>query len=292
MLTRVIGATLATALTVSAAAAQAPARSFLWVVSAPGAPPSYLMGSLHVLTPAYYPLSAPIEKAFAESNVLITEADIDEVSNPTTLMALMGQALLGDGRTLDQVIASDLYAKVLDRADKAGLPRVAVQRMKPWMVALALTAPVLQAAGFRAEHGVDKHFFERAKKRGSERRALETVAFQFDRMDQMSPADQEALLRSTLDDLDTQTSNVKTMADAWAKGDTGALEQLLLAGMKSSPELYQRMLVERNRNWVASVDTCITEKTSCFVVVGAAHLVGPDSLVALLQKKGYTVEQQ
>jgi uncharacterized protein YbaP (TraB family) len=52
------------------------------------------------------------------------------------------------------------------------------------------------------------------------------------------------------------------------------------------------MLVERNTTWVASVESCITQKTSCFVVVGAAHLVGPDSLVALLQKKGYTVEQR
>ena len=29
-----------------------------------------------------------------------------------------------------------------------------------------------------------------------------------------------------------------------------------------------------------------------FVVVGAAHLVGDDSLVVMLRKKGYTVEQQ
>jgi uncharacterized protein YbaP (TraB family) len=100
------------------------------------------------------------------------------------------------------------------------------------------------------------------------------------------------LLRSTIEDLDTQTQNVKTMADAWAKGDTEVLEKLLLGAMKTSPELYKRMLVDRNANWVSAIDTCITNKTPCFVVVGAAHLVGPDSLVAMLQKKGYTVEQQ
>jgi uncharacterized protein YbaP (TraB family) len=52
------------------------------------------------------------------------------------------------------------------------------------------------------------------------------------------------------------------------------------------------MLVERNAAWVASVDDCIKQKSSCFIVVGAAHLVGPDSLVAMLRKKGYKVEQQ
>ena len=234
------------------------AKSFLWTIDSPGAPPSYLMGSLHVLTPGRTPLSPRIEEAFKASKVLITEADIDAVNDPATMMGFIGKALLTD-RTLDQVIAADLYKAVIDRAGKAGLPRAAIQRMKPWFAAIALTAPALQSAGFKAEFGIDKHFYDRAKKDGAELRALETVAFQFDRMDQMSPADQEALLRSTVDDLDTQTSNVKTIADAWVKGDTAALEKLLLASMKTSPELYQRMLVERNANWVAGVEACITQ---------------------------------
>jgi hypothetical protein len=288
----VLGVTVAAACAIAPAAAQAPAKSFLWTITAPGAPPSYLMGSLHVLTPEYYPLAARVEEAFAGSKVLITEADIDEVSNPTVMMGFIGKALLTDGRTLQQVIAPDLYTQVMARAEKAGLPAAAVQRMKPWFAAIALTAPALQAAGFKAELGIDKHFYDRAKKAGAERRALESVAFQFDRMDQMSMTDQEALLKSTLEDLDSQTNNVKTIADAWAKGDVAALETLLLGSMKTSPELYKRMLVDRNASWVGSVETCITEKTSCFVVVGAAHLVGPDSLVAMLQKKGYKIEQQ
>ncbi len=250
------------------------------------------MGSLHVLTPDYYPMNPRIEEAFASSKVLITEADIDEVNDPSTMMSMMGKALLTDGRTLDQVISADLYKQVVARAESAGLPAAALQRMKPWMVALALTAPALQEQGFRAEHGVDKHFFDRAKKAGNERRALESVAFQFDRMDQMSAADQEAVLRATIEDLDTQKNNLKTMADAWARGETETLEKLLLASMKTSPELYKSMLVDRNASWVSAVETCISQKTSCFVVVGAAHLVGPDSLVAMLQKKGYKVEQQ
>ena len=282
---------LAALLTATAVGAQAPAKHFLWSVNAPGSPPSYLLGSLHVLTADYYPLSARIEQAFAASTVLIVEADVDELSSPAILMSLMGKAMLPDGKTLDQVVAADLYAAVMEQADKAGVPRAALQRLKPWMVALVLTAPVMQAAGFKAEHGVDKHFFDRAKKTGTERRALETVAFQFDRMDQMTASQQEALLRGTLEDLDSQTSNVKAMAQAWGKGDTAALEKLLLPAIKSSPDLYTRLLVERNANWVESVETCVKQKTSCFVVVGAAHLVGPDSLVAMLQKKGYTVEQ-
>ena len=100
------------------------------------------------------------------------------------------------------------------------------------------------------------------------------------------------MLKSVFADIDAQLGNVKTIADAWARGDTSSLEKDLLGAFRESPELFDRLLAERNRNWVAPVEACLKAKTACFVVVGAAHLVGPESLVNLLQKKGYTVEQQ
>ncbi|MGQ0736314.1 MAG: TraB/GumN family protein [Acidobacteriota bacterium] len=272
--------------------AQAPVRTFLWAIEAPSAPPTYLMGSLHVLTPDYYPLPSSVERAFAESRVLIQEVDFDELTSPATMAALMQQALLVDGRTLDQLIARDLYARVTARAARAGVPMVAIQRMKPWMAAVSLTAPALKAEGFNPEHGVDLYFFTKAKKVGMERRALETAAYQFERLDQMPPAVQEALLESVIVDLDTQLKNVKTIADAWARGDTEAVERLLHSAFADSPTLYERLLMERNRNWVEPVERCLSEKTGCFIVVGAAHLVGPGSLVELLTKRGHLVRQQ
>jgi uncharacterized protein len=283
---------IAAAITSASAVAQAPKKSFLWAIMSAGAPAVYLMGSLHALTPDYYPLNPAVERGFEQSKVLIEEVDIDELTNPTTAMALVGKAMLTDGRTLDQVISADLYKTVVERAEKAGVPAIAIQRMKPWMAAVSLTAPALQAAGFNAGLGVDQYFFNKARTAKMERRALETVAYQFDRLDQMPPPVQEAMLKSVIADMDTELSNVKVIADAWASGDTTSIEKLLLGAIVDSPELYQRLLVERNRNWVAPVETCLKEKTACFVVVGAAHLVGPDSLVALLRKKGHTVEQQ
>jgi uncharacterized protein YbaP (TraB family) len=288
----IVGLGLACAVAAAAPAAQSPQKHFLWNVRAPDAPTTYLMGSLHVLTADYYPLPAVVEKAFAQSTVLIEEVDMDELTNPATLMPLLGKAVYTDGRTLDKVISPELYKAVLVRAEKAGLPVVAIQRMKPWMAAVSLTAPAIKAAGFDANQGVDKYFFDKAKAAGVERRALETVAYQFDRLDQMPIPLQEAMLQSVFADIDNQLGNVKTIADAWARGDTSDIERDLHGAFKQSPELYDRLLAERNRNWVAPVESCLKQRTACFVVVGAAHLVGPESLVSLLQKKGYTVEQQ
>lgn len=272
--------------------AQSTPNNFLWAVRHADGPPTYLMGSLHVLTPEYYPLSTRIEQAFAESRVLIEEVDMDEMTNPATLMPLLAKAVFTDGRTLDQVLSPDLYKKVLERADRAGVPAAAIWQMKPWMAAVSLTAPALKSAGFDTDLGIDKHFFEKAKKTGMERRALETVAYQFDRLDQMPLALQEAMLRSVFADLDTQLAKVTTIAAAWSRGETTSIERDLLGAFRESPVLYERLLAERNRNWVEPVEACIRQKSACFVVVGAAHLVGPESLVALLKKKGYAVEQQ
>jgi uncharacterized protein YbaP (TraB family) len=67
---------------------------------------------------------------------------------------------------------------------------------------------------------------------------------------------------------------------------------MALVPLKESPELYQRLLVERNNNWMPQVESCIKQNAGCFIVVGAAHLIGPDGLPSLLQKKGYKVTQQ
>lgn len=264
----------------------------MWMVKPASGPPTYLLGSLHVLSPDYYPLSPAIERAFTQSMVLIQEVDIDEMTNPAVALPLIGKAMFVDGRTLDQVIAPDLYKQVVERGEKAGLPAAAIQQMKPWMAAASLTLPSLKAAGFNVDLGIDKHFFDRAKAAGIERRALETVAYQFDRLDQMPPPVQEAMLRAVIADIDTKLASVRTIADAWAQGEIATMERLSLGAMRESPELYERLLVERNRNWVVPVEACLNEKKACFVVVGAAHLVGPHSLVALLREKGHSVEQQ
>ncbi len=273
-------------------AAQDAKKHFLWKVEGAGTSVAYLLGSLHVLTPEFYPLSPVINQAFAASKTLVEEVDFDEMNDPAQLMNALGRAMLTDGRTLEQLVAPATFAEVTKRAEKTGLPMMALQRMKPWLVAVTLMGPTLQAAGFKADLGVDKHFFDRAKAAGLKRQSLETLAYQIDRFDQLSPKLQEEMLASSMKELDTQVGNVKEMAQQWASGDVAALEKSLLVSFAESRELYDRLLVERNRNWVPHVEGCLQQNSGCFIVVGAAHLVGPDGLPALLAKKGYKVTQQ
>lgn len=286
-----LGAAIVGFLLVAAPLAAQTKKNFLWKVEGEKAV-AYLLGSLHVLTTEWYPLSATINQAFADSKTLVEEVDLDEANDPTVMMAALAKAMLTDGKTLDQIVAPDVYAAVKRRAEQAGLPMIALQRMKPWVVAITMMAPTLQAAGFKPELGVDRHFFDRAKGSGMRRQALETLAYQLDRFDQLSPKLQEDLLKTTMEELDTTVSGVKEMAQAWSSGNVAAMEKLTLAALQESPELYNRLLAERNANWVPHVETCLKQNAGCFIVVGAAHLIGPDGLPTLLAKKGYKVTQQ
>ena len=272
--------------------AQAPQKHFLWKVEDAKGGSAYLLGSLHVLSADAYPLPAAIDNAFAESRTLVEEVDLDEMNDPMQMMAALAKAMLTGGQTLDQLVSAETFAEVEKRVEGYGMPMAAIQRMKPWLVAITLMAPTLQAAGFKPELGIDKHFFDRAKEKGLKRQALETLAYQLDRFDQMPPKLQEEMLKATIEDLDTQVGGVKEMVRAWATGDIDMMEKLALTAFQQSPELYQRLLSERNQNWMPHVERCLTENAGCFVVVGAAHLVGQDGLPVLLQKKGYRVTQQ
>ena len=267
-------------------------KHFLWKVEDGKGASAYLLGSLHVLTADAYPLPAAIDKAFAESKTLVEEVDLDEMNDPMQMMAALSKAMLTGGQTLDQLISAETFAEVQKRAETYGMPMAALQRMKPWLVAVTLMAPTLQSAGFKPELGIDRHFFDRAKEKGLKRDALETLAYQLDRFDQMSPKLQEDLLKATIADLDTQVTGVQDMVRAWSAGDLGTVEKLTLTAFLESPELYQRLLLERNRNWLPHIERCLTQNAGCFVVVGAAHLVGTDGLPTLLAKKGYKVTQQ
>ena len=287
-----LGAAIVGLLLLSAPLAGQTGKNFLWKVEGEGGSVAYLLGSLHVLTPEWYPLSARINQAFAESKTLVEEVDIDETNDPMVMMAALAKAMLANGQTLDQIVAPEVYAEVKRRAEQAGLPMMALQRMKPWLVAITLMAPTLQAAGFKPELGVDRHFYDRAKLSGMNRRALETIAYQLDRFDQLSPKLQEDLLKTTMEDLDNEVAGVREMAQAWSFGNVASMEKMTLTALQESPELYKRLLLERNANWVPHVEACLKEKAGCFIVVGAAHLVGPDGLPTLLAKKGYKVTQQ
>jgi len=281
---------------VTAAAVQTPAtptgRHFVWRVATGQRAVAWLVGSVHVLNRDAYPLPAIYERAFDESHTVVQEIDLGAASDPALVLPMASKAMLNDGSTLSGLVGRETAALVAEKAGAAGLPMSIVDRMKPWLAAMTLTVPALQRAGFDPALGLDRHFYDRAKAAQRPVRGLETAASQIAALDGLPMTAQVEMLKAVLADVDAQVEGVSEIVSAWRRGDVATLETRLLEEFRSSPVVYQRLLVDRNRAWIPQIARCRVDSAPCFVVVGGAHLVGPDSVVAMLRDAGFSVEQQ
>ena len=269
--------------------AQAP-RNFLWKISN-GTGAVYLVGSIHLLTKDYYPLSPALDAAFKDSDLLVEEADLGEMEAPASQFALLTRGLLPAGQSLEKVVSPATYAMVTKRINEMGMPIEPLKRFKPWLLAMTLVEMEWQKAGFDASLGLDRHFYDRAKADGKRVQGLETVDYQVSLFDGMSMEEQDRMLAESLKDLEQDRANVFALTDAWKAGNAAALERIVLEDLKDDPVMYQRLLVGRNRNWLPKIEALLPRTGRAFVVVGAAHLIGPDGLLSMFRSKGYKVDQ-
>jgi uncharacterized protein YbaP (TraB family) len=286
---RSIAALLAVALVASAHAESE--RSLLWRVAA-RQNVVYLVGSVHMLRADYYPLARALDTAFDDSNLLVEEVDFAELLAADSQLRLLRRGMLPPNSSLETVLSPGTYAMVTRRIAALGMPLEPWLRFKPWFLGLTMMSLAWQGAGFDPELGLDRHFYDRARAAGKPVQGLETVDFQVSRFDLMTAEEQDRLLVDSLQDIETEQAQVRQLADAWRSGDAAAVERIVLPDLKKHRQLYQRLIVERNRNWLPKIESLFAREGRTFVVVGAAHLVGPDGLIALLASKRYDVRQQ
>lgn len=275
---------------VAASLHAAPARNFLWKATSKSGGTLYLVGSVHLLSKDSYPLNPALETAFKESDLLVEEADLGEMGM-NAQMTFLSRGMLPSNTPLEKVLSPATYALLSKRVADIGIPIEPLKLLKPWMIAQMLEVMQWQKAGFDPELGLDKHFYDQAQSSGKSIQGLETLDFQLSLFDSMTMSEQDHLLAQTLKEIDAEQANMSKLMEAWKAGDAPTVERIVLSALRQEPQLYQRLLVDRNKAWVPKLEALFARKGRTFVVVGAAHLVGPDGLISMLRAKGYTVEQ-
>jgi len=265
-------------------------KSFLWRVRSEKNS-IYILGSIHFLPKGSYPLKKSMEEAFDAAKKLVFEIDLRSATPEKAQQITIEKGLFRDGATLQQSISKETYDLTERRARDLGVDLRAMSPLKPWLAALTLTTLKLQKLGFDPASGVDRYLAERAKRSGKPTGGLESLEFQIGLFDGLSRRDQEMMLRETLKELELLDQGIERIMRSWFSGEVGAIEELLLAGMREYPEVYEKIIVERNRRWLPQMEKLLAQGESALVVVGAAHLVGKEGVIELLKQRGYTVEQ-
>jgi uncharacterized protein YbaP (TraB family) len=264
-------------------------KTFMWKVER-GETTLYLVGSIHALKEDAYPLPAAIETAFAEVEVAVFEIDLEDMT--TAAIKMMSAGSLEKGRTLEEVVGPETWSDFETHVGDLGFDASLYQGMKPWMAALTVAAFELTKHGYLATAGLDTYFSQRADETGKERLALETAEYQVSLFAELSPEQSLAFLRYTLEDLETMVPELDQLYLDWLAGDVDSLARSLLEGFEEFPDLFEKMVVDRNHAWMPKIEQLLAGDRDAVVVVGSLHLVGEQGVVNLLREKGYAVEQQ
>jgi uncharacterized protein YbaP (TraB family) len=108
----------------------------------------------------------------------------------------------------------------------------------------------------------------------------------------MGEGNESEFILMSLQDMEEIETEMDKLISAWRTGDNQQLADLFVNDMKEqSIELYNSLLVERNNNWMPIIVDLFNEAGTEFILVGAAHLVGDDGLLAKLAARGYRIEK-
>lgn len=264
---------------------QTPGRPALWAVeTGRGDPAGWLFGTIHALPKQTRWTTGTIERAFVAAGVLVVEVrDLDPKAIATVFEALnrdcpcpplTARVGAADGPALAQMLG-----------DNDADPR-AYDRFETWAAALALAAA---DDGARAGHGADQALMARAG--GKPVVELEGARSQLAIFDRLPESAQRAMLTAVVRGHADAETDAERLTAAWLAGDVAMLERETTRGLLGNAQLHAALLKDRNEAWLAKVKPMIVRGDRPFVAVGAAHLLGPDGLIALLSAQGYRVRR-
>jgi uncharacterized protein YbaP (TraB family) len=268
----------------------ASADSSVWLVQAEDHT-IYLGGTVHLLRAADYPLPDEYGEAYAASASLVFETDLSSMSDLSVQAKLLQQLSYGEGESLKTVLNEEAYSVLEAYTGSIGLPLAMLEKFKPGMIVSTLQIMEFQRIGFTPQ-GVDAYFNALAIGDGKPLGQLETIDAQIGFLASMGEGNESEFILLSLKDLEDTVEVMDDMIAAWRIGDNDALSELFVADMlEQAPEIYDSLLKQRNLNWLPQLEDMLESPEIEFVLVGAAHLVGPDGLLAMLQAKGYQVSQ-
>lgn len=260
----------------------------------------YVLGSFHLLRPDDYPLSQDVEAAFADAERVVFELSPEEMGSPTLGMQMAQAAMRTDGTRLDSELAPEVAARLREWIEEnaahlqaVGVTADALQLFEPWFAGLMISLTEMGKMGLDPKLGLDAHFAVAAQQAGKQTAGLETAAQQIAFLDGMDKIEQLQMLAEALDESEEGRAEMEALHRQWREGDARGMWEGLGAEMRAKyPQLYRRINVERNDNWVRELERFLREDgDDTLVVVGALHTLGGDGIVEKLEARGYKVER-
>jgi hypothetical protein len=252
----------------------------------------YVLGSVHLGDKTLYPLPATIEDAFKSSSVLIVEVDIRKVE-PDKLQKLLVAAAYPPGDDLFRHISPETRAKLTAYLSAYHLPPEFFSRIRPWALGVTIEMLAMVQAGLDPNEGIDMHFLNEAGNRRVEE--LEDAEWQLKLLEDLPESLADPWLSSAMTQAENSKERWAKLSGYWNQGAADKMDEMLttsaMGGGEESKRYERRLREDRNPRMADRLEKCLHSTEACFMVVGAAHVIGREGIVKQLQARGYRVEQ-
>lgn len=268
-----------------------PPEPALWELSA-GKSKVYLFGSIHMLPRDWRWRTEAIDAAIRSSDVFVFEIALTQDQKNKTSLFVQDHGRLPHGQTLSGMLSPGGRKDLELALARTPFDRKAIDTMRPWLALVVLGDYQIQSGPHRSfvEEGVDYTLEQEAWERRKSIRHLETTESQLEMLMQATPDSDIAGLETDLRELAKTDQTYRDLLDGWTAGNQMAIAKAMTSKAFDAREKYL-MLDKRNRNWLPQIESMMVSKKTIFVTVGAAHLVGPGSVLDMLCARGWKVQR-
>ena len=295
--------------TIAAAVADTPYARGTRFTATRGSARIEIVGTYHFDDPRHADMIDAVSPLIAEAGALLVEAGPDEERRLTRAMA-EDPTLMVDptGPTLPERLSTAEWDELSAALKDRGLPAIMASKMRPWYVAMMLgISPCMlqQIKSAGDTGGLDHRLIDVARAAGTPIRALEPWDTVFSLFDGMTPGEELDMIRAALpaarraDDYAVTTIEAYFRGDIWAIWEFNRLDAHATSGLDPAEVDRQvalaeeRLMVARNRSWIAPLTRTATEAAAVgkpvVAAFGALHLPGDQGVLKLLENDGWTI---
>lgn len=262
-------------------------QSLLWEVKGSNlTKPSYIFGTFHLMCKDDFKLSDVLKSKIKDTEQFYGELDMDDPNMQSSMMPLLQ---LKD-KTLKDLLGEADFDKVNAAFTKiAGMSLTALNNFKPMM---AMSMIMMRSSSCNMQNQVQPEtvLMNIAKETNSTILGLETVADQMAALDIQPLEEQVNDMKKSILNFDSAKLVFSEMTKTYLQNDVEALYSFVKKYTANSggSAFEEAILIKRNKSWIKIMESAMLSKPT-FFAVGAGHLGGPEGVLNLLRKQGYSL---
>lgn len=236
---------------------------------------------MHGLEPTDYPLPSAFNQAFDLSSRIVFEDD--EKASPGKVRSFLKSWEYPKSDNLKNHVDPRVYDYLRRVFAVAHVPEAQFSKLRPWALVMWFTSLGTNSLG------VESYLTQRAQANHKPIEGLESFREHVEIISGLNDHQAQLVLLAGFIPQAPGTDRRKAIVNAWRAGRVDAIARDMRNDYNDLPSFYQRLIVDRNRNWIPKIEQLLRSRDTAFVVAGAGHMGGPEGVLALLKARGYQI---